>query len=150
MGHDAGAQRSKGLADRDQRAGIGCDAAPMLARVDLDQNAQRNTLGFREGSDGACRFEVVGDQLQVHAAPKQGRHALQLRRNDADGIEQVAEPGIGQAFRFGQGRNGKAARLALDREPRDVHRFCRLQVRAQRQAAAAHRLRHGREVRDQA
>ena len=70
----------------------------------------------------------------------------QLGRHDAHAIEDVLEAAVGEIARLGQGRDGDAPVMALDRHAADLDRFRGLEVRTQHDAGIAQPLAHALEV----
>ena len=150
MGHDArqlDARRVVQDAGDVQQAGqLGPgQAGAAAAAVDLDEDregvAVLRRIGDRPG-DG----KIVGDDAQIDAAAAQLGDGRQLGRHDAHAIEDVLEAAVGEIARLGQGRDGDAPVMALDRHAADLDRFRRLEMRTQHDAGIAQPLAHALEV----
>ncbi len=135
MGHDAGAERPERPADGEQLLARRIHAAAMLAAIDLDQHAVADAGGARMRGDGCRGLGVIGYDLEIDAVAAQRCGAVELRRNDPDGVEDVAEAGGGEILDLSQRRDGDAARLTRRGKPRHLGAFRGLHVRAQRDAA---------------
>lgn len=133
MDHDAGETRARpGMqrpGDRHQRVGLRRNATPPLAAIDLDQHVEDDAEILAAGGNGLRRLQVIGDDGESHARLDQRRRLAELRRRDADGVEDVLEAVGGEVLGLLQGRDGDAAEMTIDRHAGDVHRLGRLQVR---------------------
>ncbi len=121
-------------------------AAAMRADVDLDEDVDRHTGGPRRRADVPDGSGIVGE----HADLRPRRHRCEARElplaDDLVGDEHVANAGGDEGLGLADFLAADADRAALDLGMRDVRALVRLRVRAQRNAGAAHGVRHQVEV----
>ena len=150
MGHDAGElDARRGMQDARDVEQAGQlrlrQAGAAAAAVDLDEDRKR-VAARRGGGDRPRDGEVVGDDPQVDAAAAQLGDRRQLRRHDADAIEDVREAAVGEIACLRQRRHGDAAVMAFDRHAADLDGFGGLEMRPQHHAGAAQAVAHALEV----
>ncbi len=91
------------------------DARAPAVRVDLDQHRERRPEGLRLPGRDLGHLGAVEDEGELGSAPLQRRGVRQLRRHDADRVEDVGEAVIEEIFGFPERRDGDPARLPRDR-----------------------------------
>ena len=146
MGHDPGAGVAKGVTDGGQRGVLDHHSGAMLAAIDLHQRTQSRGMGGDRGGG----IGVVGDEQEIDALGTQRRGPVELRRHDADGVENVEKSARGEILCLREGRHRDAAGLSGGRETRDLGALGGLEMRPQRGTRACDRARHGGDVTDEA
>jgi hypothetical protein len=142
MGEHAGEAPPQRRGDLGQGAVVGPEAAPPLAHIHLDQ--RRDRAGMRGDRAGGLR--VVGDHLHLGAGRVQLRHRVELLGRDADGVDLVGPPALGEEPGLGQGADGDGAVVGRG-QAGHVAALRGLEVRAERHAGVARQRRgHGGEV----
>src|SRR6476469_2304834 len=92
------------------------------------------------------RLNVIEDDCHVSAVAAQRGDMIQLVRCDADGVANVRDAVRNKLLCFLQRRDGDTAGLTVEREPRDVIAFCRLDVRSERDAELGEMLMHAPKI----
>ena len=122
--------------DREQDIRICGDPRAVLASVDLDQNAEA-AAEFRAALRyGACDIDVVGHDGHLYAAGLQGRDAIELVRDDANRVLDIADAVRRKIFGLLERRYRDAAEVAIEHDARNIDRLGCLHVRPQSNAVA--------------
>src|ERR1700676_3226863 len=133
-------------ADIEQAGFIGLDAGAMTVGIYFDPHLEGLAMSAAELRDGLRGLEVIDDQFEIATRAPQRQRSGQFRRNDTDGVQDVAEACREKLLGFLERghRDAASARIAL--RLRDLDALRRLHMRPERNAERVHPALHACDV----